>query len=187
MGRMTPWGMADQERTLLPGIVSCSTPGHGGIHVEHELNQKVHPKLRNRDGWYEEDCEWAKVAFTFPQAYKPEHVKMAIDTLKNWLPHEYMAATGTKLKLSESNALREELWHKLHENHLQVTCAFGDWQENVPKGMVGVIMCKGGLRINGERYFLVPEDDYKQPFFIEDEGKYQEVSGDFSPLKAVLV
>jgi hypothetical protein len=41
-------------------------------------------------------------------------------------------------------------------------------------------MAKGGLRINGERYFLVPESDYKQPFAIEDEKKYEEVAHDFS-------
>ncbi len=178
----TPWGMSDSQTTLAPGIISYSTPSHGGIYLDEEHNQKMPEGMRNESGWYEEDCEWAKVTFIFPNAFKPEHVQRAIHTLKNWLPHRYEATTGTKLDPSESAVLRDEIWQAKHKDHLQVICAFGDWQENVPKGMVGVIMAKDGLRINGERYFLVPEDDYKLPFAIEDEKKYEEVSHDFSRL-----
>ena len=191
MGTWTPWGMSDYQRNLAPGIISYSTPGHGGIHVEDKLNLKVHPKLRAADGWYEEDCEWAKVAFTFPKAFKPDHVLMAKETLKNWLPHEYMAATGTTLTIGESSTLREEAWKKIHESHLQVVCAVGDWHANVPKGTVGVTMCRGGRLNSGQyansdfRYFLVPKGDYKLPFAIEDERKYEEVSEDFSPIKVL--
>lgn len=177
----TPWGMSDAQTTLAPGIISYSTPSHGGIHLDDEHNQKMPAAMRNESGWYEEDCEWAKVAFIFPEAFKPKDVEAAIHTMKNWLPHQYEAVTGIKLKPEESQALREEIWQKEHENHLQVVCAFGDWQKNVPQGMVGVIMAKGGLRINGERYFLVPVKEYTQStFFIDDEKKYEEVNSDFT-------
>jgi hypothetical protein len=194
MGTWTPWGMSDYQKTLAPGIISYSTPGHGGIHVEEKLNLKVHPKLRNSEGWYEEDCEWAKVAFTFPHAFKPDHVLIAKETLKNWLPHEYEAATGIKVNLGESRALREEIWKEAHKDHLQTVCAEGCWAGHnaVPEGTVGVTVCKGGRNKNGQyadklRCFLVPEAEYIQPFVIEDERKYREVSADFSSLQAVLV
>jgi hypothetical protein len=186
--------MSDYQRTLAPGIISYSTPGHGGIHVEEKLNLKVHPKLRNREGWYEEDCEWAKVAFTFPYAFKPDHVLMAKETLKNWLPHEYEAAAGIKVNPGESSKLREEIWKETHKDHLQCVSASGSWPGHnfVPEGMVGVTACIGGHNKNGQyagtlRYFLVPKEDYTGQFAIEDEKKYEEVSEDFSCRKAVLV
>jgi hypothetical protein len=181
MGIWTPWGLSDSNTALAPGIGSYSTPSHGGIHLDDEHNRKMPEAMRNVDGWYEEDCEWAKVAFVFPYAFKPEHVQAAIHTIKNWLPHEYEKVTGIKLKPEESMKLRDEIFHEAHKDHLQVVCAFGDWAQNVPKGMVGVIMSKGGLRINGERYFLVPEKEYTQStFVIEDEKKYEEVNSDFT-------
>jgi hypothetical protein len=190
MGTWTPWGMSDGQKTLAPGIISYSTPGHGGIHVEDKLNLKIHTKFRNADGWYEEDCEWAKVAFTFPYAFKPSHVLAAKETLVNWLPHEYEVVTGIKVNPVESSTLRKEIWENEHKNHLKVVCAVGDWHDNVPKGMVGVTMRGGKVRENGtytgpERYFLVPENEYTHPFAIEDERKYQEVSPDFSPLMSL--
>jgi hypothetical protein len=147
--------------------------------------------MRNADGWYEEDCEWAKVALIFPKAFKPLTVLTAKETLKNWLPHEYEAVTGIKVNPGESRALREEDWKELHKDHLQCVSASGHWpgHDNLPEGMVGVTVCKGGHTKNGHyadklRYFLVPEPEYdKRPefgFVIEDEKKYEEVNSDFS-------
>jgi hypothetical protein len=175
--------MSDYQKQLMPGIISYSTPSHGGIHVDDELNQKIHEAWRADGGWYEEDCCWAIVAFHFPKAFTPEHHAMAINTLKNWQPHEYMKVTGNILDPSESSTLREENWKKLHETHLQVISAEGSWpgHNTVPKGMVKVTMCLGGRLNTGQyasrefRYFLVPEADYKLPFAIEDEKKYAEV------------
>lgn len=186
MGTWTPWGMSDGQTTLAPGIISYSTPSHGGIHVDDELNKKIPECMRAADGWYEEDCEWAKVAFAFPKTFKPEHVQAAINTLKNWLPHEYMTFTGEILKPEESSTLREEIWKEAHKDHLQCVSASGSFGDNnVPKGMVGVVVCKGGHDKFGHyagklRYFLVPEKEYISWFVIEDEKKYEEVNSDFS-------
>jgi hypothetical protein len=181
---LTPWGESDYQKTLASGIISYGTPSHGGIHVGHCLNQHIHPKLRNENGWYEEDCEWAKVAFTFPGAFKPEDHEIAITTLKNDYPYGYMAATGQKICPVESYALMKEAFNKAHEEHLMILSATGDWHADVPKGMVQVIMIKGKdlnhcTHVHDhalERCFLVPKEDYIQPFVIVDEKKYLEVS-----------
>jgi hypothetical protein len=181
MGTHTPWGMSDSSTKLATGIISYSTPGHGGIHVSPTLNQQVHLAWRSESGWYEEDSEWAIVAFHFPSAFKSEHHAMAIKTLKNWRPYDYRKVTGKKVKPSESSTLRDDIWHKKHENHWIVLSAWGDWHKNVPDGMVGVVTRKGGF-VNGhylhpeEKYFLIPKEEYTIPFAIEDESKYKEVA-----------
>ena len=197
MGIWTPWGLSDSNTALAPGIGSYSTPSHGGIHLDDEHNRKMPEAMRNVDGWYEEDCEWAKVAFVFPYAFKPEHVQAAIHTIKNWLPHEYEKVTGIKLKPEESRTLREEIWKEQHKEHLQCVSASGScsWLK-LPEGRVGVTACKGGHTKNGYyadklRYFLVPEPEYdKRPefgFVIEDEKKYEEVNSDFTRITATIV
>jgi hypothetical protein len=161
-----------------------STAGHGGIYLDEVHNLKVHPSWRAEEGWYEEDCEWAKVAFTFPEAFRPSSVLAAKATLKNDYPVEYGNITGIPVNPGESSKLREDIWQEAHKNHLQVISAMGDWHENVPDGMVGVIMILRS-KINpktyqheksDERYFLVPAADYTGGHFvIEDPQKYQEV------------
>jgi hypothetical protein len=186
----TPWGMSDGQHTYAPGIIFYSTPGHGGIHLDEEHNNKMPSKLRNADGWYEEDCEWAKVAIIFPEAFEPSAVLSAKETMKNWLPHEYEAVIGIKVNPGESRALREEIWKEAHKDHLQVYVAEGQWigHNTVPEKMVGVTACKGGTDNHGRplgtiRYFLVPETEYYKrgefSFVIEDEKKYEEVGSDF--------
>jgi len=185
MSIWTPWGMSDSNTALAPGIGFYSTPSHGGIHLDDEHNRKMPEVIRNANGWYEEDCEWAKVALIFPEAFKPSQVLSAKETLENWLPHEYEAVTGIKLNPKQSRALREEIWKEEHKDHLQCVSASGpcSWLD-IPECMVGVTACVGGHNKNGQyagklRYFLVPEAEYKQPFVIEDEKKYKEVPNGF--------
>jgi hypothetical protein len=178
---MTPWGRSDFQTKLIDGIISYSTPSHGGIHVRHDLNLTIHPAWRNNEGWYEEDEAWAIVAYHFPAAFTNDQMASAIQSLKNSRPREYMQVTGTTLAIGESKELQEEAWRILHANHLQVVAAFGSWHPKVPAGMVGVFMVPGGRNKRGqyderqERCFLVPENDYTSHFFIEDETKYQEI------------
>ncbi len=62
----TPWGKADYANQYTRGIIFYGTPSHGGFKVSNGMNAKMPDVLRNEDGWYEEDCEWAKVAFFLP-------------------------------------------------------------------------------------------------------------------------
>jgi hypothetical protein len=57
----TPWGLADREEILAPGIISYSTPGHGGIWLSPERRQELNYSKNwlKTPEWWEEDCDWA--------------------------------------------------------------------------------------------------------------------------------
>jgi len=81
-GNMTPWGRADYVRQLSSGVWRVSTPSHGGYYVSAEWLEDMPESLRswNWGGlrhWFEEDCDWAKVAIAFPHLFDAESVKSA--------------------------------------------------------------------------------------------------------------
>ena len=51
----TPWGKADHEKVHAEGIVFHGTPSHGGFKLSAERLARMHPALRETDGWFEED------------------------------------------------------------------------------------------------------------------------------------
>ena len=57
----SPWGEVQYQEEVCPGVVCVGTAGHGGLKVEPTLNKTIPDYMRNDDGWYEEDCDWAKV------------------------------------------------------------------------------------------------------------------------------
>lgn len=65
-GRQTPWGEAEAETELAPGIVNYSTPSHGGIWLSPERQRQLQYRKNwlNDPAWWEEDCDWA-VPFVF--------------------------------------------------------------------------------------------------------------------------
>lgn len=90
---MTPWGSADFVRHDAPGIVSVSTPSHGGIGLSPERNAEIHKAWRNANGWYEEDCEAYIVlvkfydVFTADGTWGDEKVYQTLhDSLHYWFP-----------------------------------------------------------------------------------------------------
>ena len=72
IGTSTPWGRAQGSKRLAYGIVLYYTAGHGGIHVSPTVLATMPAHLRNADGWYEEDCEVAKVVLAFPALFTEE-------------------------------------------------------------------------------------------------------------------
>ncbi|MFG1872109.1 DUF7007 domain-containing protein [Micromonospora arborensis] len=90
----TPWGPAQQEEKLAPGITEVSTAGHGGIHLIPTVNALVHRVWRERSGWYEEDCDWAIVALTFPELFPAQRAAYAHDSAKRWHAKSYAVAMG---------------------------------------------------------------------------------------------
>lgn len=57
----TPWGKSDSQNTLAEGIVSYSTPSHGGIWLSSERQAQLPEGIDNfvHDlRWWEEDCDW---------------------------------------------------------------------------------------------------------------------------------
>lgn len=61
MGTKTPWGISDYTTKIAPGIISYSTPSHGGIHLSPTRLKEMPEVLRLESGWYEEDCDWCLV------------------------------------------------------------------------------------------------------------------------------
>lgn len=79
----TPWGAPQHITLLAEGIRSVSTGSHGGIKLSAERNEQMPDYMRNDDGWYEEDSEWAKVTVVFQDAFGAD-VVTAYGTLRNW-------------------------------------------------------------------------------------------------------
>lgn len=80
----SPWGKVQVKEEICPGIWSVSTAGHGGYKLDRKMNALVPKELRNPGGWYEEDCEWAKVVVSIPDKFDQYTVKCAISTMERW-------------------------------------------------------------------------------------------------------
>lgn len=127
VGSRTPWGEADYHVNYAPGIDSVSTPGHGGIKLSADRNKEVHPAWRQPNGWYEEDCDWAIAAYTFPHETRPtkrtgytrdfsfeEHLENISDSLRRWRPYEWEKITGETIPFGVSHTKDE---HEFEKNH----------------------------------------------------------------------
>jgi hypothetical protein len=100
--------------------------------------------LRNVDGWYEEDCEWAKVALAFPKRFTSKNLEHAKDTIRHYEPDIYEQHFGVILQPGESHVKDERVFIEEHKNDFIVVCASGDWKEGVPDGIVQVAAVRGG-------------------------------------------
>ncbi len=171
VGSRTPWGTADYVSHMAPGIVSVSTPGHGGVKLSPERNRRIPPALRQSSGWYEEDCE-----VYIPMLFHPEAFVRDGQTVKevrqfgeqgviNWFPEQYENACNTTLARGQSRSKDEQTWRKIHEDDEVAVSA--SYAEN---DMVKVTVCRGGRNDAGrymseEREILVPKADYDDPKF----------------------
>lgn len=79
----TPWGVSQMAVIYACGVVAHSTAGHGGYHLTSDRIAKIHPLLRKDIPWYEEDCEWAIVAMSFPELFTGYERSMAEKTIRN--------------------------------------------------------------------------------------------------------
>jgi len=81
---ITPWGKSQGKEIVATGITFYSTAGHGGYYVSKAMRSIMPARYVNHDGWYEEDCEWAKVALSFPYLFTPSIVEAAATTFRHW-------------------------------------------------------------------------------------------------------
>lgn len=190
-GARTPWGKADHVKEVAPGIWQFGTSGHGGFKLDRERNAMVHHAWRKAGGWYEEDCEWARVALTFPEHFTEKECEHATSTAKRYTPDEYTAVTGTAVTLEESSVLRERAFRAAFADKYVARSVWGDWHAAVPKGFVGVYATLGGANtapmVHEGKYFLVTEAEYgaRGEFgFVVDETKHQRWAGERAKTKA---
>lgn len=175
MGMFTPWGAAQQQRQIAPGIVEVSTASHGGIHLNADLNARVHQAWRDAAGWYEEDCEWAIVAVTFPQHFQGQRVEAhgctvveyAHDVLRRWFPGQYERVYRVSIGADESHVREEQQVAASVVDKLVSTSAWGHGNDAhgrylVPPRWVGVSAQVGGRwQPASERsWYLITEDEY---------------------------
>lgn len=169
-GASTPWGMAQISRQFADGIVLHSTASHGGFHLDENANATIHSLFRNDDAFYEEDCEWAKVAHGFPQVFTAYERRLADRTLRDYYPDAYDRVMGVTLTGSQSHLRDRQEFASRHRNDWVVIAALNS--DHKP-GFVECIATLGGVcGETGERRFLVPRSDYtigRHGFVIDPE------------------
>lgn len=163
MATTTPWGLSQSKKTITRGINCYSTAGHGGYKVSDKLNQQIPAYMRNADGWYEEDCEWAIVVIVFSNLFSPEDYIHAEKTLRNTFPDAYEKFFNITLEPGQSHSKDERLFYEANKQNWLACAAWGDWHEKIPAGMVGVVATQGLDRTQNriERFFLVPSERYQ--------------------------
>lgn len=161
MTASTPWGGSQMATIYVEGIVSHSTSGHGGFHLSPDRNRRVDASVRGEGGWYEEDCEWAIVALTFPDVFTGYERRCAEVIAKQTFPAFWEKLRGRRLEPGESRSKDRSIFDRAHANDWIVISAIASSHHT---GMIEVIATKGGKREFGqdERRFLVPDTEYSQ-------------------------
>lgn len=171
----TPWGAAQRSVHYAEGILFHATAGHGGFHVEPEQNLVIDARLRNATGWYEEDAEWARVAFTFPTLFTSLECRHADTALRNGEPDAWEAILGVVLLPGESHVKDQRQFRRDHASRWVVISAVRAIDR---PGMVACVATRAGLRERGEcREYLVPKADYDPGRFgfVIDEARHERV------------
>lgn len=155
----TPWGPSQGATVYAEGVTCHSTAGHGGFHLSAERNRVVHPMLRVRGGFYEEDECWAIVAITFPHLFTAFERRCAERTIKDSWPDAWEQIFGTILRPGESRTKDQRAFERDHANDWVVISAITSSHE---KGFVECVATPGGKREDNtqERRFLVPSSEY---------------------------
>jgi hypothetical protein len=157
-GAHTPWGASQCATVYADGVVSHSTAGHGGFHLDAAHNAKVHPALRARGGWYEEDCAWAAVAQALPELFTDYERRCADQTIRDWYPDAWEAIHARPLLPGESHEKDRRTFERDHASDWVVISAIRS--DHCP-GMTECVATLGGDRCAAEqRRYLVASDEY---------------------------
>jgi len=174
----TPWGVSQGSTVYAEGVASHSTAGHGGFKLSAERNRIVHPMLRSKGGWYEEDVEWAIVAITFPDLFTAFERRCAERTVKDSWPDAWEVISDTILQPGQSREKDRRAFELAHAQDWIVVSAITS--KHAP-GFVETVATPGGKRGPGteERRFLVPSDEYHvgRFGFVIDEARHQVYGG----------
>ena len=161
MAVSTPWGGSQLATIYAEGIVSHSTSGHGGFHLSSDRNPLVDVSVRNAGGWYEEDCEWAIAALTFPEMFTGYERRCAEEIAKNTYPTFWEKLRGRQLEPGESRSRDRANFESTHAGDWIVISAITSSHHT---GMTEVVATKGGKRefSQEEQRFLIPDVEYSK-------------------------
>lgn len=93
----SPWGPIQTVEPLGPDVAAVTTASHGGLRVSltalARLPEAIRETLYSRNGWFEEDCDWALPylalgldAFEPNAACAPERRAAAMRTVQRYHP-----------------------------------------------------------------------------------------------------
>lgn len=173
----TPWGPAQVSTRYGNGVVFHSTASHGGFALDDAALVMVDPRWGIDGRFFEEDADWAIVAFSFPKLFTKYERKRADEILRNWHPDGYEIVAHARLKPGESWVKDERRFRRLHARDWVVISAVTS--EHQP-GFVECVATRGAQRGNrAGRRFLVPSDEYRPgPFgFVIDEARHAPYDG----------
>jgi len=177
-GTSTPWGRAQCATSYGPGVTSYDTAGHGGFKVSDARNMAMPSALRNANGWYEEDAEWARVALAFPNRFTGREKAHAERSLRDWDPDAWEAHFGRGLVAGESAAKDARIALAAHaEDWIVIAAVSSDGR----KGMVECWATVGGDRNGEEKRFYVPADEYATRTrigFVIDPDRHEEIGAE---------
>jgi len=179
MSASTPWGGSQMAVIYADGVVAHSTAGHGGFHLSTDRNAKIHPLLRKDTPWYEEDCEWAIAALSFPDLFTAHERSTADKIIRNTWPDAWETIRIRELAEGESWAKDRRAFDQRHAaDYIVVSAIFSDQH----LGMTEVVAVVGGDRKSDEdeRRFLVPSGEYagRGRFgFVIDPARHAEYHG----------
>lgn len=166
----TPWGASQGATVYGEGVLFHSTASHGGFHLSPDRNAAVHPKLQSASGFYEEDGDWAAVAFAWPALFTALERRQAEESLRHNHPEAWEAIHGRALHPGESRERDRQSFARDHAKDWVVISAIYSDQH---RGFTEVVATRGGQRDPSveERRFLIPSAEYKSgPFgFVVDE------------------
>lgn len=156
----TPWGPSQRTTVYAEGVECHTTSGHGGFKLSATRNRDVHPQLRSKDGFYEEDAAWAIVAITFPHLFTAFERQCAERSIKDGWPDAWEKISGTNLVAGESHVKDRRAFEAKHAGDWVVISAI---RSDHRPGMTEVISTHGGKRDPHieERRFLVPSSEYE--------------------------
>ncbi len=86
----TPWGQTQYAEEIAPGIVMHHTARHGGIWISEDRRASMPEPYRSIEtfaggNWYEENCDWAIVALSFPEHFSlPGEQEIAAKTFAHY-------------------------------------------------------------------------------------------------------
>ncbi|WP_159599788.1 DUF7007 domain-containing protein [Agromyces humi] len=168
IGSRTPYGAADHIEHVADGIVFAGTPSHGSYKLSKERNAAIPAPLRR--SWYEEDAESSIVQMFHPDAFPAVDQAAAEQSVKDWFPNEYEAATGRELLVGESHLRDEQRWTEAHFDDLVSHGVQGD-----PDRPGYVIV---GVRHRGQdtnRRFRVPIDEHRTERRLGEPGQNRRI------------
>lgn len=91
VGDGSPWGRVERVN-VMGDIFAVSTTSHGGFWVPPEVLDRVpvthqYATFRQQGlrGWFEEDCDWSWLVFSFPESFTGEEREVALRIVDHML------------------------------------------------------------------------------------------------------